>query len=99
MFKKGNIVLVKGFVHTNYVGDDKKLFHWPCHKPWKGMVVGNSVLYTGRYQALYPDERGTLEQRKTQHVVMVIPLNTNQWVEPWRCLEEDLTKEGSDATT
>ncbi|NIQ88653.1 MAG: hypothetical protein GWN93_06060 [Deltaproteobacteria bacterium] len=76
----------------------RNLWKYDYPQPWRGIVVGWSTRQTGKvYPAggdMYDYEPGYLQVDMTFTVIMVQPLDTNRWVRPIACLEEDLDVSG-----
>ena len=72
----------------------RNLWRYTYPQPWQGIVVGWSTRQTGKVYppsgGYYDYEPGYLQVDKTFTVFMVQPLDTNRWVRPIACLEEDL---------
>lgn len=62
-------------------------------QPFPGIVVGWSLRKSGEYSPAYGnDDIGCLWQEESHKVIMIQPADTQRWVKPIPCLEEDLVK-------
>jgi hypothetical protein len=80
-------------VETKWGGVARPLRRMVYKESFEGIVVGWAIRKTGehRYGSGY-DDPGCLFQEKNHKVIMVQPMDTQRWVKPIPCLEEDLEK-------
>jgi hypothetical protein len=59
-------------------------------EPFKALVIGRSTRISCVHHWTYANGEGFITDDTTHKVIMVTPLNTQRYLRPYACLEEDL---------